>query len=237
MKIVPRFTKTQYIREIQTCHFIIPNKSLGKLSVNTNTKDYSIANLFTEIKNKHNKIIGSETMCIDTFQNSMTGLYIEVNRMFQKSEYRFGELLRLVSIIEMMENNLSKFKLFSKSTAINFHLKYKFLPNITRFDHRDLFLKNLLEYNNPNFNDIIPKAKSIIERISKAQSPQEQRELAQETTTLSREFVKRMLQENDKNFPHPFTKGIDMELTREEILKNKDFFNQLFANHNIDYKI
>ena len=36
---------------------------------------------------------------------------------------------------------------------------------------------------------------------------------------------------------YPFDYGFNMKLTKENVIKNMDFFNNLFKKHGINYKI
>lgn len=76
------------------------------------------------IDNKKN-IVGINSFKI--YENTFKGC--NMNTLLNKNIHiGLGEIMRLTSIIELIENNLKKIQILSLSEAIPFHLKYKFKP-------------------------------------------------------------------------------------------------------------
>ena len=71
--------------------------------------------------------------------------------------------MRLSSIIEILENKVKNFNIVSKDSAIYFHSKYKFKPNISSFKERDMLLKTVA--NNEQFADLREKAVALQSKI------------------------------------------------------------------------
>lgn len=145
------------------------NEIFGELVVDTRIHEDGYNRLISEIKNRMGKTLGEEIFSIDNKNKTMFGYLIETLPEYRQKGYGFGELMRLSSIITMIENNIQKLKITSKNTAINFHKKYKFQP-------------------------------------------------AEIASTAPKKYL-------------------DMELTTQDIIENKNFFNELFKKHGIDYEI
>ena len=137
----------------------------------------------------------------------------------------------------MLENKKTLFKIYSKSTAIYFHSKYKFEPNITSFHERDAALLTIIQDKNKNFSDLSQKGKNLQHKINICQTAEEQRELCLSVNKLIKEYIERAKNPAGNYKFHPFQSGIDMILTNKNLIKHKDFFNNLFKKHGIDYNI
>ena len=57
------------------------------------------------------------------------------------------------------------------------------------------------------------------------------------TNDLINRYFNKISNKKEEYKNHPFKFGIHMKLTMENILKNKDFFNELFKKHKINYVI
>ena len=58
-------------------------------------------------------------------EKEMHGIYIQTHERYRNNS--LAEILRLTSIITMLENNIQKFRIFALNTASGFHTKYKFI--------------------------------------------------------------------------------------------------------------
>lgn len=196
---------------------------------NYETNDYE-TNLYTKTR----ELAGKEVFWLSPEKKEMVGCNIEIRRVFRGKH--LGELLRLVSIIEMVENKVSQMQIFSRESAVYFHSKYGFEPNIKRFFERDNALESIAT--NPMFVDLAQKAKFLINRVKECTSNEGLRELCRMTSELTDEYLKRVRLSNlQKSNLHPFKYGFAMKLSMENILQEKDWFNILFEKHGIDYKI
>ena len=68
-----------------------------------------------------------------------------------------------------------------------------------------------------------------------ADMPQ-QRKICVETNEVLGEYLDKVIAEKSQK-QHPINFTMPMTLTDENILKNKEFFNQLFKKHGIDYNV
>lgn len=144
--------------------------------------------------------------------------------------------MRLSSIIAMLENNINQFDILSKDTAVYFHSKYKFIPNVKAFESRNNILRSIVQ-NSENFvNDLTKQAIELLERISQNPPAEEQRAMVRETNTIAKDYITKVLERKEQK-NHPFIGAVDMKLTAESVIENKDFFNALFQKHGIDYSI
>lgn len=224
-------------KPIKTLSMKTKNKSFGDIFIKSDITQPEMNILETRIFNSNGQKLGYEEFIITT-PDEIEGLYILTKNEFKNKGGRIGELLRLTSIIEFLENKKSKFSLYSKETAIMFHSKYKFEPNIFQFTQRDKMLDTILKNKECKDEKIIEQATQIINKLrQKNVSNEQQRELCRETSILAKDYINYLT----KNVKDPkscqFEYGIDMVLTKEKVLENKDFFNELFKKHGIDYTI
>lgn len=215
----------------------IKNEILGDLSVGIREYiDGSIRQII-EIKNAFNKVLGKEIISIENPQKPMYGFYIEVLPEYRKKDFRFGELLRITSVMEMLENKASQIEIKSKDSAIYFHAKYKFTPFEKNTDDSIRILKTIINDSTEPFSDLKNKAKVTLETLeNNLHNPPVRQQLHIEINNLADEYIKRALKTPQPNY-HSFDTAMYMKLTRENIEKNKDFYNNLWAKYGIDYKI
>lgn len=212
------------------------NKILGKLTTIHKTDKYNPQWIRTELKNQFGKTMGFELLTFNKEEKKGTGAVIEVEKEYRQKGFKFGEILRLSSIIEILENQIDEFEIHSKPSAIFFHSKYKFEPAINRFDERDSALLSIIENSKEGFEEIKEEAEGLLEVSYRKKDPETQRQLCKDTNALLKKYIEKIQKtEYYKNFP--FKCGMRMILTRNEILKNREFFNSLFINHRINYRI
>lgn len=159
----------------------------------------------------------------------MYGLKMETD--LAERNQGFGELMRLMSLITMKENKLSEIKIESLLSAISFHRKYFFEPDVEQNPFPiDILLKNikndktlpaqfrkeamkLLEQHQDNF---VKKVNLLVDEI------------------MDRQFFTRRLLTTPDGYAYC---TIPMRLKHSVVNRNKDFFNKLFKKHGIDYEI
>ena len=131
----------------------IKNEKLGNLSVGIREYiDGSIRQII-EIKNTFDKVLGKEIISINEPNTPMYGFSIEVLPGYRKKNFRLGELLRITSVMEMIENKASQLKIRSKDSAIYFHAKYKFSPFETNTSDSIRILKTIINDSTESFSD------------------------------------------------------------------------------------
>lgn len=221
-------------RIVNTLH--THHKIFGDLITDTRICNDGHNRLISEIKNKTGKRLGHEIFSIYNNQKTMLGYYIEVEPEYRKKGYHLGELIRLSSIITMLENNIKQLDILSKNTAIYFHSKYKFTPNVIVFEDRDNILKTIIQNNKNPLDNIVKCAAEFIERLKHNPTAEEKRAITRETNTLAKAYIDNVISQNTQK-EHPFIGAMDMKLTTETVIENKTFFNELFQKHGIDYKI
>ena len=220
------------------CSFTVKHPIFNDLRVETRAIKENNYGFITEIKNAMNKIIGIENFSLYKDRDHIDGFLIKVEYEYRR-KFKIGEILRLASIIEMIENKMNSIKIYSKSSAVYFHSKYKFRPDIKSFEERNKFLENVAGNPNPEYLEYKDSAINFLDRIAKrGKSAKAQRELCKEVNVFAKKYLNKVLSGDKKEYKkYPFEWGISMELTKDDVYKNKDFFNSLFEKHGIDYKI
>ena len=102
-------------------------KNFGKYKLVTslNTFDNKHEPIFVSTIKENNKF---KTILINN-KNNLVGINsFKIQENTFNKHTGLGEIMRLISIIDMIENNLQKIQIFSLSKATPFHLKYKFKP-------------------------------------------------------------------------------------------------------------
>ena len=221
------------------CSFVVPENKFGKLYLDVKMPKAGYGhNFITELRNRFDKLMGYEEFAYFEGSPNMSGLFIRVNDEYKQKGFNFGEILRLSSIIEIMENKVKNFEIISKDTAIYFHAKYKFTPNLA-FSDRDKFLKTLSGDKSNGYEKFSQKAQDMADKLKIAKEnadiPQ-QRKICAETNEVLGEYLDKVIAEKSQK-QHPINYTMPMTLTDENILKNKEFFNQLFKKHGIDYNV
>lgn len=214
----------------------VNNKILGELCTVSYKKMYNNETV-TALKNRFGKTLGSESFYFEENNPNITGTLISVEPEYRQKNYRFGEILRLSSIIMMLKNNIQNLEIYSKKTAVFFHAKYKFEPAITQFSERNSVLKDIITNCKNDYENIKSEAQQLLEKALENKEPNVQRELCIKTNQLLNKYLTQILKTKDEYKKHPLDSGLSMKLTRKNIIENKDFFNQLFKKHGIDYEI
>lgn len=227
--------QVEKVRQLKTV-----NKIFGELTTVSRESIFNPNEITTELRNSLGKVLGRESFYLDTNSPTAVGSLISVEPEYRKKGYKFGEILRLSSIIMMLENCIKNFEIYSKNTAIFFHSLYKFKPAISQFKERDAVLESMIDNcqnNGSKYDDIKKEAEILLQETRTDKRPEKQRELCSQTNTLLSRYISRVLEKKDEYLSHPFKTGIFMKLTDKAIEENKDFFNGLLEKHNIDYKI
>ena len=215
----------------------ISKESLGEVCIETFENIRRSNELMILLRDKANKILGSERLVIENNNPNAAGLYIETSPKFRQKGVGIGEILRLSSIILILKNKIKEFEIFSKAEAVYFHSKYKFKPAIKQFSERDIALKNIINNCQNEFEHFGIRAKEILEKCQANKSPESQRHFCVETNQLLKEYLQEVLKTKDKYKSHSFERGFRMILETNEILNNKEYFNSLYEKQGIDYKI
>ena len=143
------------------CDFKVEHPTLDELNISTKvekcrgeSKKFRI-----NIANKYNMKIAHEDFNINKKENELYGIIIKTSENYRKNN--LAEILRLGSIITMLKNGIKNFKILSLDTAVLFHTKYKFEPDITTRKEGIRILKHLTTSDNEK---IVEKAQTILDK-------------------------------------------------------------------------
>lgn len=233
----PQYAISQITSGFKKCNLESSNKLLGDLKLVTN--EYGKYNEFfrTQILDKNENVLGEEIFALENSGKNLFGFDIVVNKELRKIGARLGELLRLSSIIEMLENNIPFLDIMSKGSAVYFHSKYKFEPEIRSFDQLRYALNSIIEHSKDKYEDFAPEAKKLYEIIDKDENILNLMDARKKANELIKKYITKVMNEKADYKDHSFVLGFNMRLNKDSIIENKDFFNKLFENHGIDYKI
>lgn len=218
-------------------NFTLNNNILGDIFVSIKQIESPTQGFNIFIKNKLDKILGTETISINK-DKEIFGFNIIVEPEYRRKKFKFGEILRLASIMEMIENKVPHIKIYSKNSAIYFHSKYKFIPNIKNFEERNKALNTILQDKTKGYENFCKQAEQLLNEISNNQNnPAKQRSLCGPANKLINEYIQKALTEEKPDKLHSFNYGMDMILKQDDVIKHKNFFNNLFQKHKINYHI
>ncbi len=195
-------------------------------------------------KNKHlgfyeTRFINNNNSQLEATQEMM--IWPEIDYMFVDNMETYqgnrgkglGTCMHLTNIIEMMENNVKRIELTAASSAIPFHIKCGFKPAMEWGNNFTTENIRTIAYDkNPELEKYSKQAQELLKtRLS----PELKTKLANKILLgYTKKAVKIISTEKQKYiFPHSVT----MTLTREDVIKNKNFYNKLFEKYQIDYQI
>jgi len=217
------------------CSFSVVNENLGQLDVSVREYNLDQNRFKTEVFDSEKHLLGYD--CFDMpVAKPMFDYDITTYPAYRGNG--LGEVMRLTSIAQMVENNVDEIDLHSKPTAIYFHAKYGFEPNIKMFSQRMSSLESITN-NGLEDGDVFARgANNIIEQISSVTDCtfQQNREFTMKTNELLKAFIKKVLAVGGQD-KASFSYGIDMKLTRETVFEKAEFLNGLFKKHGIMFKI
>lgn len=223
--------------------FAVKHSYLGDLTVTIREVNKELDVFLIELKNSFKKVFGTESLMIMPKSKKISGMNIETAEEYRATKkgrrHGFGELMRLTSIMEMLENKCNSISIFAKNTAIYFHGKYKFQPNITDKESAIETLTTIINDKSPSFKRLSDRAKNLYRLLEQSEtfSPEQKTLLFKKINSLVNTYIKKALAEGKGGKGHEFAKGMDMILTKEVVQKEKEFFNRRYKNQGIDYKI
>lgn len=219
------------------CNLSCLNSTAGELTVK-NTRQRGYNKFLAELKNNDGEKLGSDLFGIYPEDKKIFDFNMEIKPQYRQKNLFFGELLKIKGIIEMLENKFKTIELTSKETAVYFHSKFLFEPNIKSFTQRDYALKTIANNRQSGFEEFSNRAELIQESIRNREDNETKRNLCKITTDLVQEYINKVLSSGKDNYKnHLFEFPIDMVLTKEKVEQNSTFFNNLFKKHGIDYNI
>lgn len=154
-----------------------------------------------------------------------------------------GVVMHLNNVINLLENDLERIELKALPIAVLFHGKMKFEPNL--YDYESI-LETMLAISQkdctkfPDLKQVVEDAGNYFDEAFESRGLKHTKEKIKEANSIVIRYIEIMstkkLEPQDK-VDYAFKNVLDMYLTKEKILENKDFFNALFKKFNIDYKI
>lgn len=220
-----KFKRASLFDRTKLCSFEVDHENLGPLKIQsekTKKGRYAI-----RIHTKNYFGVANESFCMTN--NDIYGVSVRTSEPHRGQH--LGEISSLATIITMLKNGIKEINLFSLDSAILFHSKYKFEPNITEARPAVVILKQM---QCSKIKEFKVRAQEILTNFKKNKNKEE---LCMATNKLMAEYIAET-QADAKSIPNFYRyMGVDMQLTRENVIKNKDFFNALFEKHDIDYKI
>lgn len=221
----------------RVCNLRGLSSTAGEFIINS-TPQRGYKQYYSEILNNKGEVLGSDNFGIYPDNNRIFDFYMEISKNLRQTKLHLGEILRIKSIIELIENGLNSITLTSKESAVYFHSKYHFKPQIKDFTQRDYTLKAIANDQQKGFEDLSQKAQTILENIKENTSAEAQRGYCKDASKLASEYIENATKPSLEEYKkHPFKFPIDMVLTIKDITDNKTFFNQLIKKHGIDYEI
>lgn len=195
----------------------------------------------TQILDKNKKPAAFQLFNVNYFSKYLYGKNMELNDPLKRNTgLRYGETLWLTGIMEMFQNGLNEIRIFAAKEAPFFHAKYKFVPNMTEKEEISKFLEWTQDLKSNEFENIKQNALKLLEQVNKEKNVNiSDPGLIEDINNLANEFIQTALmkQKHPEEQFKTVAKGMDMILTKENIEKNREFFNELYKKHGIDYKI
>ena len=162
--------------------------------------------------------------------------YLSSINNFSEGMKGVGSALHLTQIISMLENNIQETKLNSLGSAINFHAKFGYKSDIKSVSEIKSFLTDeiaMKHYNDEIFSPVISKLQKW---YANSFAPCEKRIV--KGNEIIDDFIK-TINDNKLKYDDDYniTSSIKMSLKREDVINNKEYYNNLFNKYGIDYQI
>ena len=219
----------------------VENKKLGNIKLVFEKPEDLRNRCFIKLQNSSSELLGKEIISLQDDMKYVYGYNITVEPKYRKtgakSKFRFGELLRLGSIITMLKNKYKSIRIYSLNDAVYFHGKYKFEPAIEDINESQKTLISIIKDRAASFSDLRLTALKLLSMTPKNTDLKQKQWFFERVNSLVKEYIERALKEGKNGTGHNFDKGFEMILTQETVRKESKFFNKLFKKHGIDYKI
>lgn len=225
--------------------FKVKNEKLGTINVKVDSEFDKLSDIIRVkinlLKKGQEKPIAYESLQFTEKNKNVFASYMEVDSKFRfddkdTGKTRLGELLRLLSIAQFAENKIPSVSLFSKTDAIYFHSKYKFLPIITS-EHSSNVLCAISSEKSPQLSQFVKEAKELRETFWSSGASDGNNAWWEAVNDLTARYLKRVIDSKLPPEEHSLKTCIDMTLTKERLIENKDFFNKKFDFHGIDFQV
>lgn len=189
---------------------------------------------FVDVENKEGRHLGISTS--NTIKDNGTLYNNIIQNLHQDWNVQgVGSAMRLGQIIILLENpKMNKIKLFSMGNAVFFHSKFKFKPAITDKQELTEKLEDILVHSNDTrFSKNVEDVKTFLSNNAPSK-----KDYIKNGNEILNKYLQNVVKNNlHKDIKFHIYSGFDMELTKKDIINNKDFYNNLFNKFGIDYQI
>lgn len=237
----------------------ISDISFGQLNFHRNGDRLIFDNFTCKDRNNEDCFVRSEKDILDNFKETVklyasdnstqhvaentSHFYTDIKQIYddnmntiKTSQYKrgYGSIMHLCNIIELLENKCDEIIFPSFKKAIFFHAKLNFEPKINNIkDIKKHLQKDILEKDLPS--DMKDFKKQALNIINDKTTPQEN--LLKSGNSLINDFIQTIIKKGLDREQYGIFEGFTMHLTKEKILNNKDFYNNLLKIFHIDYII
>lgn len=170
------------------------------------------------------------------FYTDIKQIYDDNMKTMNTTQYNrgYGSIMHLCNIIELIENKCDEIIFPSFKKAIFFHSKLKFEAKINNIkDIKKHLQKDILEKDLPT--DMASFKKKALNIIEDETSSQEH--LIKSGNSLINDFIQTIIKKGLDREQYGIFEGFTMHLTKEKIMNNKEFYNNLLKIFHIDYII
>ena len=170
---------------------------------------------------------------IDVEANGFKGSSLIANP--RKKE--IGEILNLASLITFKENSFPSFDIFAFRSSIQFYAKYGF--NIFSENINEIInnLKFLTELKGTKFINTRISASHFMKQLSNTTDKNYKLRYAELSNNLVSEHLRTLAREGEVVDKYNLCSHTHMRFTTPDMLKNKDYLNELLDKHKINYEI
>lgn len=179
------------------------------------------------------KEIGSERIYPVPNTNILEGKYITTS-IRRKG---VGGILHLSTIAMLINSDYEKIKIDSVKSAVLFHREYGFFPNLSKSQEAGEFLDAILLDENIIPEELTQKAKFLDKKTNKQTHKSFKKEDFDTINSLLDEYFEFFKQTYGSLSPSSLNEALPMILTKDTVLGNKDYFNYLFEDKNMNYQI
>lgn len=147
-----------------------------------------------------------------------------------------GEVLNLASIIEFKENAFNKIHVFSLKDAVQFFAKYGF--NIVS-DNLEEVLHNLKILTKAKDNQFLDKKISarFLRKHIDSGNYKNAADIATTSNNLVSDYIRELARSGKRVDKYDLYDNTSMEFNTLDMIRNKDYLNELLDKHKINYKI
>lgn len=233
--------------------------TFGQIGFHKSKDRFIFDDFICKDRNNHDCFVTSENDCLNDFMetvkiyegnnknitlaenkihcyNAVRKIYNDDMKTLSKSNYKngYGTIMHLCSIMELLENNLDEIIFGSYKSAVYFHSKMKFEPCIKELKEINIHLqKDIVDKQLPDELQIFAQKAKI--NLNDKTAPTE--ELIKSGNKLLYNFIQTVRNKGLDREKYGLFDGFTMHITKESILQNKEFFNNLFKTFHIDYLI